>query len=137
MKFRAWNTALNKMYYDVGINPFAKDYHVFDKDGAINDMYGSMPTLMPYTGLTDKNGKEIYEGDVVKILYTDWGSQDNFQIGYVTYKAPAFEIDFGIHKKYGTREFGSMNYGTHGWIEVIGNIYENPELMSPKLEQTT
>lgn len=89
-----------------------------------------------YTNLLDKDGKEIYEGDVVRILYTDWPSQIGYElsleeykksisrIGRVVYAGGSFSIEFD--KNHAT---GSLFEGTHGEKEVIGNIYENPELI--------
>ena len=139
IKFRAWD----KMG-GLWIDRFA-----IDEDGQVllhdtQNYYltdAVEPVLMQYTGLKDKNGKEIYEGDIVRILYTDWASKsqddsrtleqyliDIAHVGSIVYKAPTFEINFGIGK-YGDNDYGSIKPGRHGYIEVIGNIYENPELI--------
>lgn len=74
--------------------------------------------LMQYTGLTDKNGKEIYEGDIVKSeqwtpeIYRVWFSRGGF-----CFSNDTTDIEYVNDAKY-LEQF-----------EVIGNIYENPELL--------
>lgn len=110
IKFRAWNEAEQKMYSNVGINPHAGGRSVFDKDGAILDMYGSAPILMQFTGLLDVNGREIYEGDIVQ--YPVFGIK-----GIVTWVAanPGFVVFDSAHAR---------AHGLHSGFEVIGNLYE-------------
>ena len=80
--------------------------------------------LMQFTGLLDKNGKEIYENDVVKILYTDWVDQSNYSIGKVVFEEDRYWVSI-YSKKYGEYCLSPIYPGKYGWIEVIGNIYEN------------
>ena len=75
-------------------------------------------TIGQYTGLTDKNGKKIFEGDVVK-------GKDNLVndlevYGYIDHKNGSFVIvgDFVTHYRW-------LDYD----VEVIGNIHDNPELV--------
>ena len=68
---------------------------------------------MQFTGLKDKNGKEIYEGDVVR-----YSANKEEHISEVVY----IESFFGVEKHTGIL---SSFYP----IEIIGNIYENPELL--------
>lgn len=76
--------------------------------------------LMQFTGLTDKNGKEIYEGDVVSYISERFGKEYKHK----PYKVEWTEIigEQGIYG-YGFAMDDAKNY------EVIGNIYENPELI--------
>lgn len=94
-----------------------------------------------FTGLTDKNGTKIFEGDIVRILYTDWASKSNddprtlaqylvdiSKIGVVEFNDNAWELKM-YSKKYDDYFHSSISHGIHGRIEVIGNIHENPELL--------
>ena len=81
-------------------------------------------TICQYTGLKDKNGKEIYEGDIVKNM--------NNKTGYITFLKQ--EMGYVIvwsnsDTRLGHRSRGS-GYDLDMTLEVIGNIYDNPELLT-------
>ena len=114
IKFRAWDKTTGIMY------PNAEnrlDLFLHNRD----------MELMQYTGLKDKNGKEIYEGDIVQ-PYQDVYSKglskvDSPQV--VEYSPPGFlPFDLPCH--------GGQIYMDDTEFEVIGNIYENPELVEDK-----
>lgn len=79
--------------------------------------------VMQYTGLKDKNGVEICEGDIVQVT---WGDGD---IGQVIYEYNGFVIDVtNLDKPYGRLELLDT------YVKVIGNIYDNPELLKGEKE---
>lgn len=88
--------------------------------------------IMQFTGLKDKNGKEIYEGDIVKINAHsyDFGFEKD-RIGEIRF----IEGCFGFYKQLSEKEYlfnelsTEFGYGELEYYEVIGNIYENPELL--------
>lgn len=80
-------------------------------------------TVGQYTGLTDKNGTKIFEGDIVEGL--DFTAEDG-GYGVVTFDDGAFEVDGSCYNNIvGT--FYENYYGKD--FEVIGNIHDNPELL--------
>lgn len=111
IKFREWDG--RRMFATPGLSTFEED------DGAlrVRDFSGKELPLMQFTGLHDKSGKEIYEGDVVISDEAGWKAQ-------VVYKYNAF-ILWGLNKKSG----GFSLEPNYEKCEVIGNIYENSELL--------
>ena len=81
--------------------------------------------LMQSTGLKDENGKEIFEGDIVKV--TDGDERTNFPDGGI---GTICGLD-GIFMWYidGQVHNGLFDISQEYYIEVVGNIYENPELL--------
>ncbi len=81
--------------------------------------------IMQYTGLKDKNGKEIYEGDVVLFDY------EKILVSYGIQGVDAFEgIGFNLWSHYGQKQDGTR---LQSEIEVVGNIYESPELLNTSI----
>ena len=81
--------------------------------------------LMQFTGLTDKNGKEIYEGDIVKQITGDAEDETYISEGIIEYLGCGFSLKIKDKTYVSIRNFGDN-------LEVIGNIYENPDLLSPR-----
>lgn len=88
-------------------------------------------TLMQSTGLKDKNGLDIFEGDVVKV--SDGGNEEDSYTSVVKYYSdegyPAFDIEAPSSWYYESNVLSTIMGGDYETIEVIGNIYENPNLL--------
>ena len=125
IKFRVWRTDLKRFLhyhelYVLRINPlFSLIWN--GQTGVRSDI--RFEIFQQYTGLKDKNGKEIYEGDTLKgkLLYSTGDLLETR--GEVIYNSERTCFDFNAKK-----------IRTYLWmlkedIEVIGNIFETPELL--------
>lgn len=131
-KFRAWHKTWEEMGKVKRIR--------FDDEGNITTIFVRGKTsgsnayfkdveLMQSTGLHDKNGKEIFEGDVVKryrcpFFKAKW----EYQIETVLKEKASLLLGREYGKNFGTIPFDSP-FAKSELLEVIGNIYENPELL--------
>lgn len=130
LKFRAWDKDNNSMFYSednqsddftfIGEKDGLQFYHI-DENRYLKD---TNSVLMQYTGLTDKNGVEIFEGDILRLLNSD-------VLCEVVYEAPSFCRRWLNSKVGNVRgvEMESMAHNTHIAYEVIGNICENKDLL--------
>lgn len=104
IKFRAWDGKKMDRVHTLWLQYVEKDWYIpGDK---------KYEAIMQYTGLKDKNGKEIYEGDILK-FNTKGGNEMVYE---VKWKGKGFKP---------TR----MSEDNQEEIEIIGNIYENKELL--------
>ncbi len=115
IKFRMWNP-ISKIMIDLqAITPLALNMNT---DGLFIPFCG-MP-LMQFTGLCDKQRKEIYEGDIVK-QFPGFGCEWEDRIGTINYQGASFWFNFGCQ---------SIPLDDHDCdFEIRGNIYENPEII--------
>ena len=119
IKFRAWDTTNKIMECDLDTEKW-REHPGLNDDIRLMQQGGYV--LMQYTGLKDKNGKEIYEGDVV----TNPISKSTDQVEWY---APScgFEPFSDSQWNGRRRDGGGLNPEE---VEVIGNIYENLELIN-------
>ena len=119
IKFRAWDKENKKMQsWDL----------LLLQQSLFQRLNSKTEVLMQFTGLLDKNGKEIYEGDVLK---TVWHGLE--QIAVIEFMRAQFTAKFitASHPDFShfTPGRGMDAMWWHKFSEVIGNMYENPELL--------
>ena len=118
-KYRAWDKSTNQMF-DVGEIHFCRGGTLVMGSGAYigngwssrNDDLRCDVILMQYTGLKDKHGKDIYERDIVRHGYS---------VGVIVFLEGAFCFKNNL----GT----SLLFDNSPMYEIIGNIYQTPELL--------
>lgn len=133
LKFRAWHHELGRMMLIRTMFFFANELEELQlNDSIMNDdipVYPDEIELMQSTGLFDKNGKEIFEGDVIAIEVDDTGTPinarvfQNSKIGVLMFHVFEDNEDVPMVE---LLEDNSVAF------EIIGNIYENPELLEEK-----
>lgn len=142
IKIRVWDIDSSEMITD--FNNAHSDYRLdFDKGkliyvGLIEDNYPQerKSSTMQFTGLLDKNGKEIFEGDVVKRMAKIYNANPTVlsknlyryeeQVSFIEYRGNGF----WVHDE----DFGYEGEDMWNWaeMEIIGNIHQNPELIKTK-----
>ena len=119
-KFRVWLKDTNKMYNVHSLHIGTNKAVISSRHGNVSTYINKNSILMQSTGLKDKNGKLIYEGDIVKFKTELFGKPKQIiwdECHYILKNTFIILCDMEI-KKFG--------------LEVIGNIYENKELLDNK-----
>jgi uncharacterized phage protein (TIGR01671 family) len=132
IKFRAWLRKYEKMVDVKRINFDVKNvecYLVSKNECNLSEFVFNEVELMQYTGIKDKNGKQIYEGDIVSEEHPESNHEPFDQIpdsirGVVKFERGKFivpaKVNYGVEKR---------NLHAVKGVAVVGNIYENPELL--------
>lgn len=126
IKFRAWHPEWSEMIIADFTPTFDKrSFFAFEFGvGFSHYPQDDRWVLMQFTGLKDKNGKEIYEGDLIRL--TD---KFTYDVRFEDAKFVCYHVNndwgrWGDLKRLSNADFLDMHY------EIIGNIYENPDLLT-------
>ena len=124
-KFRAYDGgSLNRMYQPDEVMVGSGNIWIIDEDSVAGDwIVNNDLHLMQSTGLKDKNGKEIFEGDVVRQVRTQPTTENETITGVVTMIEGTWLIMNDCE------QLASKLWSETDENEIIGNIYENPELL--------
>lgn len=125
-KFRAWDGgSLCRMYSPEEVWVCDDNIWIIDEDSWDNEwLLNNDLNLMQSTGLKDKNGKEIFEGDILKVInLSSWLEVVSFNKNkamFVSKETKREVEETPLYDLFNTDIFE---------VEIIGNIYENPELV--------
>jgi uncharacterized phage protein (TIGR01671 family) len=124
IKFRAWDIEAERMVYDPYFweQPTGDHCRYFEDWRDLEDGRSKKCLIMQFTGLTDKNGKEIYEGD---ILEESNSNCSRYEVVWDTLWCK-YKLDWTRVSK--AIQYPEWNRGIN--MAIIGNIYEHPHLLT-------
>ena len=144
IKFRVWDEGFNRMVHPIGIDWETKDkmimyYWATDKDGISKigmPCHKELSNIMQYTGLKDKNRKEIYEGDICRFYPNKEETIYFHGLAYINDNVVGGQweiircdnIDSEVPEIKGQECLDSSSFWNDDF-EIIGNIHQNPALL--------
>jgi uncharacterized phage protein (TIGR01671 family) len=137
IKFRVWDIKEKEFGSDILVSLVLDAYLATADKKDLKDSFdkynGKNYILQQFTGLLDKNGKEIYEGDII-IFMGRWDKEGKvLEPNYLPYEVVWFMGGLRAIRDIGARSFfqHGENVGVgHTDSEILGNIFENPELLN-------
>lgn len=119
IRFRAWDTKRKKWGFDIGVSTvFLNDIKSTEPYTLTISRENGNYVYQQYTGLRDKDGTEIYEGDIVY-----WKQNQSFSSTFIVRYGDSAGDDLGVAYGWNIPDTYKQN------IIVLGNIYDNPELL--------
>lgn len=118
-KFRAWLKKEQKMDNEIDHISWLEDELYCIGDGITYMVLAEDLVLMQSTGLKDKNGKEIFEGDIVKMAKDVYSEPTYYEV--VRHRGGAYRLE--------SKQHGCELWLRHTDCEIVGNVYENPKLL--------
>jgi uncharacterized phage protein (TIGR01671 family) len=135
IKFRAWGGSEKKHFVYFDLAAVQDDWYestTQNEDGSRHIIHKTdADSIQQFTGLKDKDGKEIYEGDVVTVSDSDWLVEwDEEDAGFwLSSTSKRLQL-------FGTTETTRLNIGlVHDETAIVGNIYENPEFLNADIQR--
>ena len=121
-KFRAWDSAKKEMFKDTFAITESGQVVVVEQESVASSpdyVFVDHLVIMQSTGLVDKNGKEIFEGDIVKMSKDVYSEPTYYEV--VRHYGGAYRLE--------SKQHGCELWLRHTDCKVVGNVYENKELL--------